>query len=107
MADEEFHVSLAFAKRRQVDREHIDAVVKIFAKAAGGDLDAQVAVGGGDEADVDAAFFDRTDAAERAVFEHAEEFGLQAAGEVAEFIDEQRAAVGDFEQARFAGRGAR
>ena len=41
-------VVAAFAQRRQRQRKHVEAVVEIFAEAAGGDFVAQQAVGRGD-----------------------------------------------------------
>ena len=39
------------------------------------------------------------DAADFAAFQHAQQFGLHRLGQLADFVEEQRAAVGDFEQA--------
>jgi hypothetical protein len=49
---EEKHVLPPLAKRRQLDREHIQAVVEVVAEPPGLHFLSQVPVGGGDEPDV-------------------------------------------------------
>jgi hypothetical protein len=53
-----------------------------------------VAVGGGDEPDVDAQFLRAADARERAVLQKAQQLGLQRLAHVGDFIEKNRAAVG-------------
>ena len=55
--------------------------------------------------DIDAPLFDRADPPHRAIFQHAQQLGLQRTGQFADFVDEQRAAVGHFEQSRLGGHG--
>ena len=59
-----------------------------------------VAVGGGDEPDVDAQFLRAADAGERAVLQKAQQLGLQRAAHVGDLIEENRAAVGFLDAAR-------
>ena len=53
-----------------------------------------VAVGGGDEADVDAQFLRAADAREGAVLQKPQQLGLQRLAHVGDFIEKNRAAVG-------------
>ena len=52
--DEHRDVVAALAQRRDADRDHVEAVVQVLLEAAVGDHLLQVAVGGGDDADVHA-----------------------------------------------------
>ena len=45
-------VFAAFAERRHAERDHLQAIVEILAKGAGGHCFRQVAVGGGNQADI-------------------------------------------------------
>lgn len=96
---EEGNVLEAVAERGQSQRHHVEAVIQIFAEAAGGDALRQVGVGGGDHADVDVNGFRGADALELALLEDAQELGLRIQGHVADFIEEERAVVGLFETA--------
>ena len=92
-------VFLAIAQRRHVDGHDVQAVVEVFAKQAIGHHRRQVAVGGGDETHV---HLDRAGAAETfelVLLQHAQNLGLRARAHVADFVEEQRAAVGLFEAA--------
>ena len=87
------------AKFSCFSRQHINSL--------GYDLDIDdVAVGGGDEADVHFEFLVAADAGEGAVFQEAEEFGLEGAAHVADFIQEDGAAVGLLDAAEFLADGA-
>lgn len=59
----------------------------------------EVGVGGADDADVDGDGFVAADALEVAVFDDAEDFFLYGEGDVAEFVEEEGAVVGLFEEA--------
>jgi len=52
VADEERDVFAAFAQRRNLNRKNVEAIVEVAAKFAVGDEAREVAVGGGDDADV-------------------------------------------------------
>jgi hypothetical protein len=69
-------------------------------------LGAQVAVGGRDDAHVDLDVFLPTEAAERAAFEHAEQGGLHSQGQLADLVQEDRAAVRQLERPFLATLGA-
>ena len=68
------------------------------AKATRGGFVAQRAIGGGDDAGIDAAREVLADAAHLAVLDDAQQLRLPARRQLADFVEEQRAAVGFLEQ---------
>ena len=99
MADKIGHVLRAFAQRRQAQRHDVEAEEQVFAKQALLDRDAQVLVGGGDDADI---ALDRRAAADGrvlALLQYAQQAGLRLHRHVADFVEEQRAALGLLEAA--------
>ena len=92
----------ALAQRRQPDREGVDAVVEIFAETALAHEHVERAIGGRDQAEVDVDRFVAAEAFEASLFEHAQQLGLRHQRHVADFVEEQRAAVGELEAARLA-----
>ena len=101
--DEEIHqrkdVFFAIAQRRDEDRDDRQAIVKILAEVAFAHGFFQIAIGRGDDAHIHLHVAHAADAADDLVFQHAQQLGLQQRREFADFIEEQRAAVGHFEQA--------
>ena len=91
--------SSALAQRREVNFERVDAEHQVLAEIALLDHFVQVAMGGADDAHIDGERLVFADAADFAAFQHAQQFGLHRLGQLADFVEEQRAAVGDFEQA--------
>src|SRR5208283_5405088 len=92
-----------FAQRRDIDRNHVEAVVEVLAKRSIFERGAQIAVGSGEKANVD---FDGACAAEPlelALLQHAEKFDLDGGRHVSDFIEKERALIGKFEFARLAG----
>ena len=99
VADEIGDVLAALAERRQADRHHVEAEEQVLAEQALVDQDAEVLVGGGDDADVG---LDRRSTADGGVFallEDAKQPGLGLHRHVADFVEEQRAALGLLESA--------
>ena len=86
--------SVRVAQRRQLDHEAVEPVIQVFAEQAFGDAFAQVAVGGADELDIDGDRFAAAERRHHAFLEHAQQARLQRERHVADFIEEQRAAVG-------------
>ena len=66
----------------------------------------EVAVGGGDDADIDLDRLGAADAVDLALLDGAQQLGLQADVHLADFVEQQRAAVGFLELADAAGDGA-
>ena len=110
MVDEERQVFFALGKGGNGNFDHGEAVVEVLAEKAVGDGLAQVAVGCGDDADVDFAGLERANALNFLVLEGAQQLGLGGDGHVADFIEKQRTVAGGFEEARLvairAGEGA-
>lgn len=79
-----------FAQRRHVDGEHRQPVIQIRAKTPGADLLFEIAVGGGDHARIRGAAVGFADTLKLAVFQHAQQLGLQIQRQLADFIEDQR-----------------
>ena len=84
------------------ERHHVEAVEEVVAKLAAGDGILQDLVGGGDDANVHLNGARPAETHEVPFFEHAEELGLHAERHVADFVEEERARAGFFEQTFFA-----
>ncbi len=94
--DQQFDVIATFAERRQFDDRDVETVVEVFAKGACLDHGGQIAVGGGDDADVG---LDLVCRAERTEFrwrgvQRAEQASLHWERKLADFVEEQGPAVG-------------
>ena len=90
-------VDRPIAKRRDEERHAVQTKEEIRAEFAATRELAQIAVGRRDDAHVDLARLVRTDARDLARFEHAQELGLRLLRQLADFIEEDGAAVGRFE----------
>ena len=78
----------ALTQAGHMQREDTEAVVKVFAEAAGFDLGFEVLVGSGDYAYVDGYGAGAAEALELAVLEDTEEADLGGERHVADFIEE-------------------
>jgi hypothetical protein len=96
--DEVGDVFLVRAQRRQVDLDHLQPVVEVGAEAAFGHLVGQAPVGGGDDAHVHRDLLLAAHRADAPVLQHAQQRGLQRQRQVADLVEEQRAALGIDEQ---------
>ncbi len=74
------------------------AVIKVLAEVPFADGLFQIAIGGGDHAYVDLHVAHAADAPDDLVLEHAQQLGLQQGRELSNFVEEERAAIGRFEQ---------
>src|SRR5690606_37210249 len=99
MARELHDVVAALAERRNVDREYAQAIVEVLAEASRGDLLLEIAVRRRDDPDVDRVRAVVADALELALLEHAQELALQLDRDLADLVEEDRAAVGQLEAA--------
>ena len=88
----------ALAQRRQADLEGVDAEEQVLAELVVLDHLAQVAVGGAEDAHVDAERLGLADAADLARLQEAQQLDLDVLVQLADFVEEQRAAVGDLEE---------
>ena len=87
----------AFGQGGNRDFEDIEAIIEVFAKAACADFLAEGFIGGGDESEIDAEIFATADAGESSIFDEAEELRLNCWGDVGDFIEEERPALGAFD----------
>ena len=74
--------------------DHVETVVEVFTKSAGTDQGLEVLVGRSQDPDVDRDRLRAADALERHLLEHAQQLGLNLEVDVADLVEEKRAAVG-------------
>ena len=86
-------------ERRQLNRNHADAIKQIIAKSAVFDHLRQVAICSGDYTHVNRNLFDAADAANAAFLKNAQQLHLHGRRRFADFIQKDRAAFGGFKQA--------
>ena len=97
--DEQQDVLAALAQRRQAQHDDREPVVEVEAEPAVVDLGAEVAVGRGDHARVELELGRAADAAKPPALEHAEQRGLIGGRQLADLVEEHRAAVRALERA--------
>ncbi len=105
MRRQQRNIFAAFAQRRQMNLNGVEPEQQILAKAPALHFLIQVGVGRRDHAHIHALGFGRSHALHFAYLQHAQHFGLEIQGHVGDFIQEQRAAVGQFEAAHAIGLG--
>ena len=93
-------IAETFAQRRKLYRDNVDSVVKIFAEAPSPGHLLKIVVGGADQTKIDLAQRAAAEPLDHVVLEYAEEFGLEGQGKGGDFIEEESAAVGQFNLAR-------
>ena len=86
-------------KRRDVDPQHVQAVVEVLAEGAFGDLVEEVALGGGDDADVGLDGRGAADALEDFLLDRPQQFRLLRQGDVVNVVEIEGAAFGQIEAA--------
>jgi hypothetical protein len=91
---QDFDIPGAVAQGRHLDREDIEAIVKILAELALLDRLQQVAVRGGQNAHIHLDRFVAADALEFPLLKNAEELGLEGQRNLADLVEEDRAAIG-------------
>src|SRR5271154_6525081 len=87
------------AQRRHAKLELAETMEKILAEAAGGDGGVEILVRRGDDPDVDCDLAVASQAVEGRSVEHAQQLDLSLKLEFSDFIEKERALVGEFEQA--------
>jgi hypothetical protein len=87
------------AQGRHLHAHRVEPVVEIGPERAAVHLLAQVAVGGGEEADVEARRLGRAHALDDALLERAQELGLHVEGQLADLVEEHGAAARGLERA--------
>src|SRR5947209_15817751 len=86
--------------------DHVDAVEQVFTEITDRDLLFQVAVGGKNKADIYLFICLPANAAELAVLQDLKQLGLDARIEFPDFIEEECAAIGQFDASGFGSHGA-
>ncbi|MNF63646.1 hypothetical protein D3C84_453540 [compost metagenome] len=99
-------VGRPLAQRLPGQREDRQAIVEVFTKAPRRHLAGQVAVAGGQHANIQADRLAPTDPLHFTLLQHAQQLGLQALRHFGNFIEQNGAALGQLELARRAGDGA-
>ena len=79
--------TLPRAQRRQLERDHVQAVIKVFAELAGLGKGFQVAVGGGDQTHIDLLRLHRADAADLTFLQYAQQARLGFQWQFADFVE--------------------
>ena len=100
--DEGRDVVFAVAQGRNHDRKDIEAIIQILAEAAGLHHLDHVAIGGGNEPDIDFYGLSGTDRIDLAFLDGAQQFHLHVERQFGDFIEEQGAAIGLLELAQMA-----
>ena len=93
------HVLPVFAQRRHVNGHDVEAEEEVLAEFLALDAFLEVAVGGGDDADIHLDGAVAADAFELALLEDAQQLGLDLRRNLADFVQQDGPAVGQFEAA--------
>src|SRR5262245_17114241 len=99
-------VFLAVAQRRQVNVDDVQTIKEVFAEIAGPDGALEVGICRGDDPNVDLVRLRVSERGEFAFLDHAQQPGLGFGRDRADLVEEDRAVVGDLEQAFFGRDGA-
>ena len=88
------HVGAPLPERRHRDRKHVEAVIEVFAELPVARALGQIAIGRGDDAHIDLHRTLGADGIDFAFLQRAQELHLHVETQFADFVEEQRAAVG-------------
>ena len=98
MIREEGDVVLPFPQGRNVQREHVQPEVQVFAEAPLADLAHQIDVGGRDQAKIDGDLAAPSDALDLPLLQHTQELHLDRGGDGGDLIQEEGPPMGLLEQ---------
>ena len=102
MIEEQQDVVSTVPKRRNLDREHVESVIEVFAERPGSNLGAQIAIRGGDQTHVSAtALLLGAHGPDLASLGKPQEDGLHAKTHFAELVEKQRSSISLTNQAGF------
>src|SRR6266550_2250823 len=101
IANQQREIFGALAERGNLNGENIQTVIEVAAKGALGNAFRKILIRGGDDADVHALRAIAAEPFEFLLLQHAKKLRLKFEGKVADFVEEERAAVGEFEAADF------
>src|SRR4029077_290729 len=88
----------ALPQRRHLNADDVQTVEEVLAEVSARHLGLEVAVGRGDDANVDGDLRLRSDGRERPLLQHTKELHLQGEGQVTDLVEKDRAAVGGPEE---------
>ncbi len=97
--DQQRNVAPPLAQRRQVQGDDVEPIVEVLAELPLAHQGLEVAVGGGQHADVDANRLVAAEPLDRPLLQRAQQLGLQLQRHVADLVEVERAAVGQLELA--------
>ena len=107
MLDQQRQIVLVLAQRRQVNVKHVQPEIEILAQMPVGDGLLGILVRGRQHAHVHRRFHLAAEPPDFVILENAQQLRLRRRGHFADFVQQQRAAVGQLEAAEAALRGAR
>src|SRR5262249_37714832 len=96
--DQPRNVLLALTKRRQAHREDVQPEVEILPETRRGDLRLQVAMCRRDDPQIHLAPLSRAYRAKFLLLQQAKQLDLQFQRQIADLVEERRAAIGQFDQ---------
>src|SRR5487761_278183 len=106
LLDKQRQIVLVIAQRGQVDMEHIETEIKVLPKVPERYGLLRIFIRRREDANVDGRFDLAPNPPDLVVFQHAQKLGLRLRGHFADFIEQQRSAVGKLEAAEPAFGGA-
>ena len=95
--DQHWNIVFSFVQRRNFNGKHIETIEQIAPESSGSDGRRQVMISSGNHSDVRPYRFCSADTFEFALLKHTQQRMLGIGGKIADFIEEDRAAFGDFE----------
>ena len=100
---QEGNIARALAQRGQRNGHDVQPIVEVGAEGPGFDHLHQAAIGGGDEPDIHFMLRRIANFPQTARFQHPQQLALRFQAQVGDFVQEQRALVGDLEKPAFRG----
>ena len=94
MSGEQRNVFAAIAKRRNAQADHVQPVVEVLAKAALFDHSRQIAIGGGEDTNLDGNAVRSTHRPNLFFLQGAQQLGLQIEGQLADLVEKHGPAIG-------------
>src|SRR5438270_12862018 len=99
IARERWNIFLSCSQGRQRERDHVQAMIKVFAESAASDRCFKIAVGGGDDAQVHGDGRGAANPFKFPFLEDAQKFGLEFERKIADLIEKHCATVRQLELA--------
>ena len=93
-------------ERRQLECDDVEPEVQVFTKCSPCDLFFEIAIGRGDQAKIHRDIFRSSDSSKGAFLQNAKQLPLHPQIEIADLVQEQRAALGAIQKAKLALMGA-